>query len=364
MKRFLTALALSLLAFSSPTQAVVIASVSDYGANGADANDDTAAFNNCLAANKTCWVDAGTYIVGNVHMNSGNRLQGLAVQQYGMDNATNTATRPILKGKVGAAYLLDVTSVTDGGAIVGLFLDCASSNMTGISHGSFSLSIDNLTVVNCGVGLGGVNAPYTSFMRITNSTFGANNTGILNIVDSYLSNVDFANNWGPGLDLRSGSNANTITNTRFEWNNGPGISTWASGADAAFGNNVSNCFFDRNGKAAIVLEHAINWNISNNFFYRNARLATVASENAQITMANSSKITITGGSSETGKDNDGAGARTPSYVISYGSGNSYFALRGLIAGGKYSATNIHGGYTVAPTLGAAPTTGSLIDPIY
>src|SRR5690606_6388480 len=109
-------------------------------------------------------------------------------------------------------------------AIEGLFIDCNNSSVNGISGGSFSLTIQDTTVVRCGVGFGG--GSYTGLARVINTTFGSNRTGMEDFVDSFIVNGDFANNSGNGIYLGTGANSNTIVNSRFEWNEGFGIEAY------------------------------------------------------------------------------------------------------------------------------------------
>ena len=123
--------------------------VSAYGATGNGTTDDTAAFNACLANNVICWVDKlGIYAVRDVVLNSGNRLLGLGVNEYGADTVGQTSSRPALVFHSGSGIsVLNVTRVADGAAIQGLFIDCGgATNVSGISGGSFQLA-DRKSVV-------------------------------------------------------------------------------------------------------------------------------------------------------------------------------------------------------------------------
>jgi hypothetical protein len=208
--------------------------VSVYGAVGNGTTDDTAAFNKCLdpAQNSTgtCWADGGkTYLVGNVVMKSGMRLQGMGMVDYPVRTAPPlltggqlTSVRTVLKLKPAASFILDVRTLKGAGVVQGLFLDCNNTTGTsGISGGSFQLTVESVTIVRCDTGLGG--ADITGEAHIRNSSFGYNNTGVTYIVDSFISDTDFATNLGNGVYLGGGANANTISNSRFEWNNGFGI---------------------------------------------------------------------------------------------------------------------------------------------
>jgi hypothetical protein len=333
--------------------AFVIKAVSDYGAVGNGSTDDTAAFNNCLAANTVCWVDSGKkYVVGNVIMNDGNRLQGFGSVQYGTATAATSPVLPTLIGKTGSVRMIDVSRVRTGGAIVGLMLDCRSSSMDGISSGSFQLTLDQITVVGCNDGFGGGNT-YTGEAHISNSTFGNNARGVVNLIDSFVSNTDFAGNTNNGMYLGTGANANTITNSRFEWNQGYGFLTYG-GTEA---NNISNCIFDRNYKAGVALDGATGINVSGSTFSRNGRNGAGPDQNAQVYITRSRAVNLTGNISKIGMDDGGTGPVTPAYVISYGATSTYVTVNGLNTGGRYSATNTSGGYVTGVVVGTAPTTG-------
>jgi hypothetical protein len=121
--------------------------VSDYGAVGNGVADDTAAFNACLTANTICWVPSKSYAVGNVQLKNGNRLIGLGVVQYGTATASTTPSRPILvwNNSAGVQNILDVSTITNGAAIEGVFIDCRSSAINGISGGSRSLAVRDVS---------------------------------------------------------------------------------------------------------------------------------------------------------------------------------------------------------------------------
>jgi len=329
--------------------------VSEYGALGDGASDDSAAFNACLSANTTCIVDPGKmFVIGNVKLNSGNRLMGNAMVEYGVDTAAKTKTRPILLAKAGASVMLDVSGVKDGAVISGLFLDCRADKTNGISSGSFQLSLDQVTVVGCNYGLGGEKVPYTAEAHISNATFGGNRTGIGNLVDSFVTSADFANNSGNGLYLGAGSNANIISNSRFEWNQGFGLEVYGETS----GNVVSNCIFDRNAKAGLRLVGASGFALANSSFSRNGRNNVAPDENTQIYLSHARNISIVGGLSAAGRDDGGAGPMTPAYVFSFeGSDNRNVALTGVMTSGQVSADNPRGGFTQGLFEGRLPKEG-------
>jgi len=335
--------------------------VLDYGAAGDGSTDDTQAFNACLQENSVCWVDPErTFVVGDVHMINGNRLIGLGSVEYGNRNSQSGSRRAVLIGKPGASNVIDVSYVTESAGIEGIFIDCDSRSINGISGGSFQLSIQDTTVVNCKHGLGGFGAnndndEYSGEVHITNSTFGNNDTGISNIVDSFVLNADFANNQGNGIYLGGGSNSNTIVNSRFEWNDGHGISTYGGTGH----NVISNSIFDRNGKAAIRLHGADGFSISNNDFFRNASDDDPYEQAAsQVLIEHSKNISITGGTSQVGRNDDNSGPATPRHVVAYHGENKNISIAGFVTSGQYhDSGNTSGSYTVSAVLGDEPTEG-------
>lgn len=346
-----------LLALASPAIAAPAGdSVADHGAVGDGTTDDTAAFNRCLEENTVCWVDpAGIYSVGDVRMNSGNRLIGLGVVEYGDRTAATTAARPILVAKKGARNVLDVGAVRDGAAIEGLFIDCRDLSVNGISGGSFQLTVSDTTVVGCDAGLGDSGGvTYSGVARIVNSTFGGNRRGISNLIDSMIVNVDLANNLGDGIYLGAGANANAIVNCRFEWNQGFGLHTYG-GTNA---NQVANSFFDRNFAGGIRIAGATGITIANAVLFRNGR-NDIDGQNAQISISGSSNVSITGGLSAVGRDDGGGGPATPAYVFDYrGAPSRAVTIAGLVTSGRYDReTNRDGSYTVAPVRGTEPVVG-------
>jgi hypothetical protein len=364
-------MAMLLFATAVHAQAFLGASVSSFGAAGNGTTDDTAAFSKCLSTatnpSKVCWVDAGkTYLVGNVVMNSGFRLQGLGMADYPLRTAQpviqhpngpgpETTARPILKMKTGAGFILDVRNLKGAGAIHGLFLDCNNTTGTsGISGGSFELSLEHVTVVRCETGFGG--ADYTGGAHVTNSSFGFNGNGIVNIIDSFILNADFANNLGNGVFLTGGSNANNISNSRFEWNDGFGIASYGG----ATLNAITNCFFDRNKKAGIFIYGGVGFTISNSTFQGNGGNNAAYDENAQIVINESKNVTIEGGVSMVQKSATNGTTDVPQYVVSFSAwagASKNVTIVGLMTSGQYNAsTNPTGGYTAGVLqLGATPT---------
>jgi parallel beta-helix repeat protein len=360
MQRFLHLVLVSCLAFPEVADAIVFKSVKDYGARGDGVTDDTSAFNKCLADNDVCWVDSGLFRVGNVKLKNGNRLQGLAPPTYAPGD-TPTKMRPILFAKSGSAAVLNVTAVNGGAAIVGLGVNCGSSSIVGITNGSGDLLIENVSVVDCGVGLGGSFPPpggktsqYTATAHIYNSTFGNNDYGIGDMVDSIVVNSVFIANRLAGMSLGPGANANTISNSRFEWNLGYGISVGDTN-----GNSIANCFIDRNYKAGIALLDTEGITISGSTFYRNGRNNAGPDANSQIFLSGAKNISITGGISQSGGDDSPGGPVTPAVIFGYDSKpSSYVTITGMVTGGRYNArTNRLGGYVSRVVLNDAFPTG-------
>jgi hypothetical protein len=344
---------LSTLAAASATPSS--GNVSNYGAVGDGVTNDTAAFNLCLTHNVICWVDpAKTYAVGNVQMKNGNRLIGLGVVEYGTQTAATAATRPVLVGVAGSSSVIDVSAITISAAIDGLFIDCKSGSINGISGGSFQLTVQNTTIVQCGVGLG--DSTYTGEAHVINSTFGGNQTGMANLVDSFVVNADFANNSGDGIYLGTGANGNTIVNSRFEWNHGYGLQSYG-GTNA---NSISNSLFDRNYMAGIRLSGVTGFTISNSVFTRNGRNNVASDQNAQIYMSGSKNVSITGGLSAVGNDDGGTGPYTPAYIFSYdpGTPSTNVTIAGFATAGLFNAsTNPTGSFTTAVVQGPEPVSG-------
>lgn len=320
-----------------------MSSVKDYGAVGDGVADDSAAFNRCLSANQTCWVNTGlTFKIGNVKMKQGQRLQGMGVMDYAANTAATTPVRPLLVGN-GSEFMIDMTATsTDGSsygpgvAIVGLFMDCRDTDKTnGISFGA-GATVQEVTIVNCLVGLGGGdNRGHYTTAYINHSSFGFNGTGARNLVDSFITNSSFANNLGDGLLLAGSSNANSITNTRFEWNNGFGLSVYLNSE----GNSVSNCFFDRNGKAGVAIIQDLGITLANNTFFGNGRLRRAPDANTQIYIDSSRNTSITGGVSKLQRSKyDNTSAPVPQYVLSFNTNrapNSNISIVGMMTSGRY-----------------------------
>jgi hypothetical protein len=356
--RAFVSLAICLVSSGSAYPYYTPPTVDDYGAVGNGVTDDTAAFNACLANNALCWVPPSkTYAVAGVTLNSGNQLVGAGVVEYGADTASTTHSKSILvlSAAAGAKNIINAAGVKDGAALNGLFLDCHGSNSaSGVSGGSFQLTVNDVTVVNCAAGLG--DATYSSELHISNSTFGGNSVGVENIIDSFIVNGDFSNNSGDGVYLGAGSNDNTIVNTRFEWNQGYGIESYGG----SVANMVANCLFDRNYEVGVRLVGDGGMTLSNNMFTRNGRNGAPPDQNAQIYLSGSKNTSITGGVSLVGQDDGGKGPLTPAYVFSFdpATPSTNVTISGFATSGLYNASsNTNGSFTTAAVEGAEPVSG-------
>ena len=98
----------------TPPAAGTYLSIADYGADGGDANDDTTAIQNCIAAakaqGKTVWMPAGTY-----YQTANFTLDGVTVQGAGMwhTNLEGTVAGTTFAGKVGFVLTGNGPKVSD-----------------------------------------------------------------------------------------------------------------------------------------------------------------------------------------------------------------------------------------------------------
>ena len=324
------------------------ANVLDFGAVGDGVTDDTAAFNNALAASDYVYIPPAKYVVGDVVVPSGATLFSDSARLEAQTNASYGSVW--LLRKSGATTVLNVSGST-GVRISGINIDGIDKTCFGISAGSILLTLENVCVTRCTNGLGGAiggGSAYTSVASIYFCTFRNCTNGAVNLIDSVVTGGAFtANEYG--IALGTGAVANTFTGVRFEWNTSYGADLFEAGL-----NNFSGGMFDRNYKAGIKIYSSSDpVTISGTEFRRNGR-NNVYTENTHILLGDASNIVLNGIGTKTGRDDDGTGTLSPAYVLTFVNTNTNVSVSGALDG--YVTGFSNGNY---PTEFSKLGTGSL-----
>jgi hypothetical protein len=225
----------------SPPPAGSFLSVVDYGANGTDTNDDTAAIKRCIddakAQKKLVWIPAGTY-----YQNEQFQLDGVTVRGAGMwhTNLIGTVEGTTFAGNVGFrlggtnAKVSDLhlesaahTKRSKGGvAILGSFGDCSNWTVENvwITHtlvGFWMSGVSDGTIRNCRVrftyadGIN-INRGSTNCLVENNHVRGSGDDGLAILAEiertpTPSKDIKLRNNtvaatwWGHNCDLAGGS---------------------------------------------------------------------------------------------------------------------------------------------------------------
>ncbi|MBK8211961.1 MAG: hypothetical protein IPK78_20490 [Rhodospirillales bacterium] len=277
--------------------------------------DDSAAFAACAGAPRMCFVPAATYFVRDARIASGASLFGDAGLAYG-EALPNGKASPQILAAPGATNVLDVAGSRNI-SLRGIVINCNSEpGVNGISGGSTLMELRRVTVQSCpGKGLGGgTRDTYTHIATIIGSEFIHNGTGISNLVDSTVFGGAVTSSSGNGIDMAAGSAKNNFIGLRVEWNRMDGYHFYKANFQQTIGGALDHNF--RNGasvKNSIVL-------LSGVAFHRNGAADTGEPlADAHVAVAGpASKVVITGGMSEVGRNHDGTGNVSPKYFLYLG----------------------------------------------
>lgn len=325
-------------------------SVMEYGAVGDGVTNDTAAWNAALLANSSIVVPPLKFALGNVIVNSGNAIIGLssvAAAYPGTSAATagTTLSRPVLQAVSGATRIFNVDNAYSY-EISGFLLDGINKGPNGIEQPTFANksagTIRDCLLTNFNTA---ANINY-GVVHAYQCTFGDSNTGMLNPLDSMLSDCDFAGNSGHGLFFGAGSGSTSVDGCRFEWNAFTGV-TVGDGVSLANGAGrvtITGGWFDRNGWAGVAVEPGTDVSITGADFMRNGSLDNGLWAQCHIYLWGCSRVAISGITTSIGTNDDGSGVLSPRYVIGFDTP----------AGADISISGTLTGYTVSAIGGTPP----------
>jgi hypothetical protein len=298
----------------------------EWGAQADGTTDDTTALNNAIASQRCVVLSNRPYLCGNVQMVSGGRIQGFGIKGYEGDNTSNSGDRPRLIAKGGVGTVLNIDGVRrfhiagfqiDGNHVAGI---------RGISAGGTQGSLHHLTVLNCdygAFGYGSASNNYSTVMEVSFCTFAACSViGIAEMVDSNMVGGAVVS-CGTGIYCGPGANTNNFSNVRVEWCNARGYDLYQCEAI-----QITAGLIDRCATNAIKCGDIRGMvNISNVQLRRNGKNGSSnPSDNCSIWLADNTnancKINISGCSTETGRDDGGAGTLSPNYSLVYTGTNS------------------------------------------
>lgn len=193
----------------------------------------------------------------------------------------------------------------------------------------------------------GIDCNYTGPAVITRCNLHHNaNYAIYRPVDSRIINNTINNN-GAGISLPSGSNDNTITNNKIEWNTSYGI-----GLTASAHNIVCDNVCDRNGVAGIYCGGGSTYNvITGNMLRRNGAITDtdMSKCNVRLNGANTGLVFANNTTTTGNSEDDETGTVVPKYAITIDASgdNPILLLNNSLTGGtnsnpiyKSSANNV------------------------
>lgn len=325
--------------------------VRDFGALGDGSTDDSAAFAAALAAGDEVFVPVGNYVVGStIAVPTGKHLRGAWSSIY-----TSTPTWGARLRRIGAASTAPVISLGVNAkiseiAIVGGSSSSAAHN--GILCGGRNV-IRDVMIANC---LNGIDGDYKGVIRIDNCQIHDNvQAGILNIVDSIVTNSYLNVNKTHGINLQTGANDNVIANNKLEWNTGHGVQMFQTTHNIVTSNNI-----DRNGRTGISAVSSTKMVLQNNIIRRNGRLSSgTANDDTHFYLQSCDNSMIVGNVTEAGENDGGGGYLSPatSVRIQDGTNNNFISndLGGstgspvsIISGGSTNRYALNVGYGVEP----------------
>lgn len=337
--------------------------VKDYGAKGDGATNDTAAITAAITAapnGAVLWFDAGTYLVDGITPKTRQTLTGPSSRVY-LDTTTDGAT---IRARL-ATQTAPVVTLPSFARLADLTI--VANNKTGpavrATGGATLLERVSLTG-----GTTGFDANYQGGHTLVACQIHGNTDGIIQLVDSMVTNCVINANSGAGINLQAGSNDNMIVGNKIEWNDGYGVLGYQADNVTMAGNLI-----DRSGKAGVAIISCTHWSVASGVIRRNGRLSSgVTSDDCHIYQSSCTGVTVTGIATRHGKDDDGGGYDSPSasivddlgtdivYVGNDLSGYVTTVARSLTPGTRRGYAG-NAGYTAPQVIGASrPQIGSAV----
>lgn len=307
--------------------------------------NSSSALTAALATGKTVIIPASygyktVYDIGDVIIPSGASI----VAASGLSYSTAIYSNVIFRRQSGCTTIFNVAD-TLGYYVRGICFDGVDRTSLlvapiGSNKNSKRGTFDTCTFRYGTIGFGhGTN--FMQSMRLLFCVATENGThGISNLVDSFLLGCTSAGNLDNGVNLQSGMNDNSFVACKVEFNAGYGYN-FASAAQ----NNVMGGIVDHNNKAGVRFSSADSITISNVVYRRNGRTGTSGAR-SHFAFDGGTNITITGGTTLVGTNDDGSGGTTPLYAIEWVSGTP--------SNVNFVGVNLTG-YTTSATNGTAPS---------
>jgi parallel beta-helix repeat protein len=243
-----------------PPAAGTYLSITDYGANGSDANDDTTAIQNCItdakAQGKTVWMPAGTY-----YQSANFTLDGVTVQGAGMwyTNLVSTIAGTSFAGKVGFFIKGTGSKVTD-------------MSITSTAHTTRSTP-------------GG--KPFTSSNSTPPTNWTVQNVWITHTEVGFwmstasngtVSGCRIRSTYADGINLNGGASNNLLEHNHIRGTGDDGLATFSgTGAPICTGNTFRfNTVINPWGAHNCALWGCDNQLVEDNYFADNATMGTFA----------------------------------------------------------------------------------------
>jgi hypothetical protein len=297
--------------------------VRDFGASGNGKTDDTKAIQRALDAagevRGTVFVPPGVYLCADLQMRPYTALVGVPTWDYHLPGGT-----ALRLADASAKCLLNIGRAW-GATIEGLGFDGADLGK-GV-HGIFLNkpefeSEDSFRIERCQVAHftgDGVSLLRAWCFSIRHSMLAFNRGDGLNLRgwDGFLGDNWFSGNGRAGFAARNENAAVTLTGNRVEWNGQENI--LITGGE---GYQITGNFLDRAGTCGIALRNGSRpcsqMTLTGNYFKRSGKLADSASyDSAHIVMDGAEGVTCVGNNFQAWRDDEPAGAWSPSYGIVY-----------------------------------------------
>lgn len=308
-------------------------SVLDFaGVDNSGSADSTAGIQKAISVPGRCVLfPPGTYLCGALKPANGVHLLGFSGNGYTADETHN---RPRLAKLGSASCVLDMTGTRSVSAS-GLLLDGITGTTPVISSGASRFGALNCRIINGSVGLGGSipggGTAYTMTAHLTRCTFASCGTGVQNMIDSFFTECEFANN-GNNIYGIDGADSNGFANCRIEWaTTGNNIRLVGSAGKKVSSYTFSSCILDRGFGASIFLSHCSDMTFTGGIVRRaNRSEATTETGDTNVYMTNCNSITFAGVTHTSGRDDepDPEDAVTPGYAYTFGPGNRDISIVG------------------------------------
>lgn len=265
----------------------------------------------------------GVYMHGDdpVTLPGGFNMYGVCRRPYVVSNdATFNGCGTVIRKAPGKSFLFYMSGRHTFRQIN---FDGKESNGT-LTYGVTSTSqMNGIRFVECGIyrfgiGLGWSNYIATLYVQACNIS--GNGTGLRNLIDSRVIDSVINANKTRGVSLLTGANNNSFIGVRNEWNGQENYYAYK-----AVENLISGELCDRSGYAAIAALDGGSWVVDGTVVRRSGANVPEGDNSSChfMVVGGGSSITLNGVVTGAGRDDDGGGLASPSFIFSStGTGNS------------------------------------------